>query len=399
MTRNPLDTRISFSVVLMLCASLLLSSFFITNAKAAEHDPLAEAGRLAALEFMLQDAISRHLISGAVLLIGDRHGVLYENAIGKDGFAPDARPLTVDTRFDVASLTKVVATAPAIVSLIEEGRLSLLDPLSTWFPELEGRDITVLHLLTHTSGLHDRTIDVADPLASAVRNAALLAGRLPAGHRFQYADINFILLGELVRRVSGLPLDRYCQENLYQPLMMHSTGFNPSYGLKIAATLGGSRSITGVVQDENARKLGGVAGHAGLFSTARDLGRFARMLLGGGQLEGVRTLSPETVSQMIAPYFSSNGRIVRGLGWDRESPYSSPKGALFSDRSFGHTGYSGSSIWIDPESGLYVVLLSTRINYSNKQRFNRLRGNISTLGAAVFRDSRIGYSAQRPEKP
>ena len=382
----------------MLCASLLFS-FFITDAKAAEHDPLVEAGRLAALEFMLQDAISRQLISGAVLLIGDRHGVLYENAIGKDGFAPDARRLTVDTRFDIASLTKVIATAPAIVSLIEQGRLSLLDPLSTWFPEFEGRNITVLHLLTHTSGLHDRSIDVVDPMASAVRNAALLAERLPAGQRFHYADINFILLGELVRRVSGLPLDRYCREKLYQPLMMHSTGFNPSYGLKIAATLGGSRSITGVVQDENARKLGGVAGHAGLFSTARDLGRFARMLLAGGELDGVRTLSQETVSQMIAPYFFSNGRIVRGLGWDRESPYSSPKGALFSDRSFGHTGYSGASIWIDPESGLYVILLSTRINYSNKQLFNRLRSNISTLGAAVFRDSRVAYSAQKAEKP
>jgi len=396
--RNQADTKIPPLVVLMLCASLLLS-FFITVAKAAEHDPLVEAGRLAALEFMLQDAISRQLISGAVLLIGDRHGVLYENAIGKDGFASDARPLTVDTRFDIASLTKVVATAPAVVSLIEQGRLSMLDPLSTWFPEFEGTEITVFHLLTHTSGLRDRTIDVVDPMASAVRNAALLAGGLPAGRRFHYADINFILLGELVRRVSGLPLDRYCREKLYQPLMMNNTGFNPSYGLKIAATLWGNRSMTGVVQDENARKLGGVAGHAGLFSTARDLGRFARMLLAGGELDGVRALSPEMVSRMIAPYFFSNGRIVRGLGWDRESPYSSPRGALFSDRSFGHTGYSGSSIWIDPESGLYVILLSTRINYSNKQLFNRLRSNISTLGAAVFRDSRVTHSAQKAEKP
>lgn len=399
MTRNPADTDTPFSVILLLCASLLLNSFLITSATAAEQDPLAEAGRLAALEFMVQDAISHRLISGAVLLIGDRQGVLYENAFGKAGFEADANPLTVDTLFDVASLTKVVATAPAIVSLIEQGRISLLDPLSTWFPELEGRDITVLNLLTHTSGLHDRSIDVADPLASAVRNAALLAGRLPAGHRFQYADINFILLGELVRRVSGLPLDRYCQENLYQPLMMRRTGFNPAPGLRIAATLGGSGSITGIVQDYNARKLGGVAGHAGLFSTARDLGRFARMLLGGGQLDGARVLAPEAVSQMIAPYFFSNGRIVRGLGWDRESPYASPKGALFSDRSFGHTGYSGASIWIDPDSGLYVVLLSTRINYSNKQRFNRLRSNISTLGAAVFRGARSGKPAQMPEKP
>ncbi|CAH2030715.1 serine hydrolase domain-containing protein [Trichlorobacter ammonificans] len=387
--------RCLFRILQLLTVSVVFYLVSATTGAAAEVDPLAEADRRAALEFMLQDAINRRLISGAVVLIGDRHGVLYEHAAGRAGFEADAQPLTTDTMFDVASLTKAVATATAVVSLIDQGRFTLLDPISAWFPELEGREITILQLLTHTSGLHDRDLDRYDPLGSVLRTAALSAGNQPPGSRFLYADINFILLGELVRRETGLSLDRYCQEAIFRPLGMHRTGFNPTPGLRIAATLGGSGSITGVVQDYNARKLGGVAGHAGLFSTARDLGKYARMLLNHGQLDGAAILSPQAVAQMTAPYFFGNGRIVRGLGWDRESPYSSPRGMLFSNTSYGHTGYSGSSIWVDPKAGLYVVLLTTRINYQNKQRFNRLRSNISTLGAAVFSGEGV---LQKPEK-
>lgn len=380
---------------LLLSVSVVLFLVPATKSSAAEADPLSEADRRAALEFMLQDAISRRLISGAVVLIGDHRGILYEHAAGRAGFQADALPLTTDTIFDVASLTKAVATATAVVSLIDQGRLALTDPVSAWFPGLEGRGITILHLLTHTSGLHDRDLDRSDPLGSLLRTAALSSGNQPPGSRFLYADINFILLGELVRRETGLSLDRYCQETIFRPLGMHRTGFNPAPGLRIAATLGGNGSITGVVQDYNARKLGGVAGHAGLFSTARDLGTFARMLLNHGHLDGVDILSRRAVAQMTAPYVAGNGRVVRGLGWDRESPYSSPRGMLFSNTSYGHTGYSGASIWVDPKAGLYVVLLTTRINYQNKQRFNRLRSNISTLGAAVFSG---GEGLQKPEK-
>lgn len=370
------------SSIAFFCCLLLTSNI---QPVSAETDQLQEAGRVAVLDTLLHNAVRRGLISGAVVLVGNRNDTLYAQAVGKAGFEKEARPLTLSTVFDVASLTKVFATTPAIIRLMDQGSLSLLDPLSRWFPEFTGSDITILHLLTHTSGLYDGMLDHDAPLESAISRAALKSGASKAGTHFQYADINFILLGNLVRRVSSMGLDQYCQESFYTPLNMTNTGFNPGAKTNTAATLGGRNGVlNGVVQDPNARLLGGVAGHAGLFSTAGDLARFARMLLRGGVLDERRVLSARSVSQMTAPYYFRNGRIVRGLGWDRESPFSSPKGALFSEVSFGHTGYSGASVWIDPESDLYVVLLTTRINYTNRRSFNRLRSDISTAAAVLF---------------
>lgn len=363
-----------------------------------EVDSLQQFGRNATLDALLQHAIQRELISGAVLQVGNRHGALYTTAIGRAGFEPGAPSLAVDTVFDIASLTKVFATTPAIVRLMDQGALSLLDPLSKWFPEFRGSQVTVLHLLTHTSGLSDSLLDRAAPLESAIARAGARAGSAQPGTRFLYADINFILLGNLVRRISSMGLDQYCREAFYVPLGMVKTGFNPADAANTAATLGGRRgTLKGVVQDDNARLLGGVAGHAGLFSTADDLGRFTRMLLQGGQLDGQQILSGKAVSQMIAPYYFRGGKIVRGLGWDRESPYSSAKGTLFSEVSFGHTGYSGTSIWIDPEADLYVVLLTTRLNYHNRRGFNRLRSDVATLAAALFADHAQRYLVKVPK--
>ena len=365
-------------------ALLMLISCF-NAAVRAESDPLAEADRVSVIEFMLQQAITQGLINGAVVVVGDHRGILYERAVGLAGFSAEAPPLTTAAVFDVASLTKVFATTPAIVKLLDEGRLSLLDPISSWFFEFEGSDITILNLLTHTSGLHDVGLDRSEPMQSAINRAAAQIGRVPVGSRFLYADINFILLGELVRRISGLPLDRYAHQMFYQPLGMQTAGFTPSPSGNNAPTLGGGRiALSGVVQDENARILGGVAGHAGLFSSVHDLARFAGMLLSGGQLNGTRVLSSRAVAQMTAPYFFRNGRVVRGLGWDRESPFSAPKGTIFSEFSYGHTGYSGTSVWIDPDADLFVLLLTTRLDYQRLRSFNKLRADISTLAAALF---------------
>jgi len=372
-------------VLLFLACSLLVGSDTAQVAH-AETDLLQEAGRTAVIDTMLQNAIRRGLISGAVVVVGNHNRTLYAHAAGRAGFEPGSRPLTVTTVFDVASLTKVFATTPAIIRLMDQGSLSLLDPISRWFSEFEGRNITVLNLLTHTSGLHDGMLDPTAPLESAISRAAVRAGTVPAGSRFLYADINFILLGNLVRRITANALDSYCQDSFYRPLGMQHTGFNPEAKGNTAATLGGRTGVlNGIVQDPNARLLGGVAGHAGLFSTADDLGRFARMLLNGGELERKRVLSSRAVAQMAAPYFFKNGKIVRGLGWDRESPFSAPKGTLFSEFSYGHTGYSGSSVWIDPEADLYVIVLTTRINYKNIRSFNMLRSDISTLAASLFK--------------
>lgn len=384
-----IPSRLRGGFFLYLLTSILLFSLLLITGSSctayAEADLIQEAGRAAVLDTLLHNAVRRGLISGAVVLVGNRKETLYIQAIGRAGFEKNARPLTLSTVFDVASLTKVFATTPAIIRLMDQGSLSLLDPVSRWFPEFIGSDITILNLLTHTSGLHDAMLDQDAPLASAIHHAAVKSGTIKPGTYFQYADINFILLGNLVRRITSMGLDQYCRESFYTPLNMRHTGFNPGIKTDTAATLGGRDGVlSGIVQDPNARLLGGVAGHAGLFSTAGDLGRFARMLLNGGTLDGRSVLSARAVSQMTAPYYFKKGQIVRGLGWDRESPFSSPKGTHFSEVSYGHTGYSGTSVWIDPESDLYVVLLTTRINYTNRRSFNRLRSDISTAAAVLF---------------
>ena len=338
------------------------------------------------IDLLLDRAISENLIAGGVVVVGNREGILATSARGQVNSLPGAQPITDRTVFDVASLTKVVATTPAIIKLLDEGRINLSDPISRWFPEFAGAshgELTVLHLMTHTSGLSDVMVSSGNSMESTVRKAALQHHRIGPGTSFKYADINFILLGEMVRRVSGETLNDFCQTQIYEPLGTRETQFLPSSELAAdVAPTSGTRG--GVVQDLNARRLGGVAGHAGLFSSAYDLSRYARMILAGGVLDGRRILSDQIVAQMTTPYLCNNGQVRRGLGWDIASPFSAPKGIHFSDASFGHTGYSGSSIWIDPEQDLFVIMLTRRVDYRNVKKFNKLRRNVSTIAAADF---------------
>ena len=344
----------------------------------------ADSSRIDAL---LADAIGRNLVAGGVVLIGCRDKVLFQRAYGRVSASPEARAMTPDTVFDLASLTKVIATTPAVLKLAEEGRLSLLDPVVKWFPEFAGRGkdaILVLNLLTHTSGLDDIPLSDLNPLASAIEGAASQKLKGEIGSRFKYADLNFILLAELTRRATGAGLDLYTQASFYRPLGMSDTSFNPRDKGRCAATLCDDRILTGEVQDNLSRQLGGVAGHAGLFSTAGDLARFCRMMLSGGTLDGKKVLAQRSVDQMTAPYFSRGGDVVRGLGWDIASPYSSPRGLGFSKASFGHTGYSGCSIWIDPAADTFVILLTARTDYKKVHDFSRFRGELSTLASLLF---------------
>jgi len=375
--------RIILVVLCMFTATPLFAS-----------DVLMDAGRAATIDFILEQAILRGQIAGGIVVIGNRHGILYSSSHGRTSSAQDAPPVNERTLFDIASLTKVFATAPAIMKLLEDGRITLMDPLNRWFPEFEdtGREeITILNLLTHTSGLDDIAVPADAPLAAVIRSAtSQKQWRLP-GSRFRYADINFILLGELVQRVSGLPLDRFCREQLYAPLGMTDTQFLPARedAARIAATVGqAGEQLIGVVQDVNARRLGGVAGHAGLFSNASDLSRFVAMIMNSGHYHLGRIFSDRVVAQMTAPYFYSNGTVVRGLGWDIYSPYSAPRGSSFSEMSFGHTGYSGTSIWIDTERDLFVLLLTIRLDYRDIRQFNRLRSTISSIAVSVFAEPR-----------
>jgi CubicO group peptidase (beta-lactamase class C family) len=390
---------IIFRIVILSALFLSLS----TTLRAA--DDLLDLGRAVTIDVMLENAIRRGLISGGVVAIGNHAGQLYGTAQGR--LYPDSgAPLLTDrTLFDTASLTKVLATAPAIMKLLEAGTITLLDPLTRWFPEFEDTDrddITILNLLTHTSGLDDVDIASDDPLHSLFEKAVLQHNGTIAGNRFRYADINFMLLGELLKRAAHTSLDRFCAEQLYAPLGMAETAFLPQSGfMSIAPTAGYKKYLSaGVVQDLNARRLGGVAGHAGLFSNASDLNRFATMILNRGRYNGVQLFSERVIAQMTSPYFYHNGKIIRGLGWDINSPFSSPRGIYFSDMSFGHTGYSGSSIWIDPEQDLYVILLTVRLDYAHVRQFNQLRSDISSLAVSIFSSPRIAAEIVKPrEKP
>lgn len=341
----------------------------------------------ARIDALMTEAIRSNLIAGGVVLVGSRDQILLQRAYGRMSSLSDAPEMTVDTVFDIASLTKVIATTPAVLKLAEEGRLSLLDPIVKWFPEMSGRgkdQILVLNLLNHTSGLDDVPLNGSDPMLGAIEGAAAQKLKGEVGSRFRYADLNFILLAELTRRATGAGLDLYAQASFYTPLGMKDTTFRPQQRERCSPTIFDNLILFGEVQDPLCRKLGGVSGHAGLFSTAHDLAKFCRMMLSGGQLEGKRVLAERTVAQMTAPYFSRGGEVVRGLGWDISSPFSSPRGLGFSKLSFGHTGYSGSSIWIDPVSDLYVILLTARLEYKKTQDISRLRRELSTEASRLF---------------
>jgi CubicO group peptidase (beta-lactamase class C family) len=379
---------VSLRVFLLLMVLLLISCPALASAEEGagiSAEPPSEI-----IDRLMSLAMNDGLVAGGVVLVGDSSGILFEKAYGQVAPGVDAPLTALDTVFDLASLTKVIATAPAIMALAEEGSLRLVDPVSRWFPEFASRgrdDLLVMHLLTHTSGLDDFPLPAEAPLAGAIEKAASQRPQGEVGVRFRYADINFILLGELVRRVSGTGLDAFVQQRFYGPLAMVDTRFRPgdSCNGRCAATIASDRTLLwGMSQDQAARQLGGVSGHAGLFSTARDLSRFCRMLLGEGSLEGRRALSGRTVEQMTSPYFSRGGKVVRGLGWDMDSPYSSPRGTAFSEYSYGHTGYSGSSVWIDPASDLFVILLATRLDFQRSREFSRLRADISTAFARMY---------------
>src|SRR5581483_8059197 len=269
---------------------------------------------------------------------------------------------------DLASLTKVVATTTSVMKLVEEGKLRLNDPVAAFIPEFakhRKKDITIRQLMTHVSGLRpDLELDVEFTGADeAIRRATEEVPIAKPGERFVYSDINYFLLGDIVRRVSGERLDQYAAVHIFQPLGMSNTMFLPPDTLRarIAPTepctgLGwpcnkpGVPFLRGIVHDPTARRMGGVAGHAGLFSTAADLSRFCRMLLGGGRLDDVRVLSDATVARMTAPSTPTNVPELRGLGWDIDSPYAANRGELFPIGSFGHTGFTGTSLWLDPHT-------------------------------------------------
>ena len=349
---------------------------------------VAHPEKLAQMDAAIEAAIAAHKCPGGVLWV-EHKGRAYHKAYGRRALVPAPEPMTEDTIFDVASLTKVVATTPAIMRLIERGKVALDEPVKRYLPEFTGagrETVTVRELLTHTSGLPPDLETKSDWYGEAEGLRKACAEKLdnPPGTVFNYSDINFFLLGQIVQRVSGLPLEVFVQREIYGPLKMTDTGFLPPADERprIAPTeVVDGKPWRGVVHDPTARKLGGVAGHAGLFTTAPDLARYARMLLNLGELDGVRIFKPETVKLMTSVQTPPGMAAKRGLGWDIDTGFSGPRGNVFPVGSYGHTGWTGGSIWIDPASKTFVIFLSNRNHPTEAGNVQALRRRLGTLAA------------------
>lgn len=371
------------------------------------------AERLRLIDAAVEASVAKKETPGAVVLVGRKGRVVWRKAYGARALVPSREAMTLDTIFDAASLTKVAATATSVMILVERGQLRLSDPVSLYIPELagDGREkITLEHLLTHRSG-YAPDFDLREQWTGddeALKRLYVERLRHQPGTRFVYSDIGMIAMGEVVRRVSGQPLDEFARRNVFEPLRMRDTGFRPRAQLlaRVAPTervrgmrsyLGGQgdptadgeRMLRGEVHDPTANRMGGVAGHAGLFTTADDLAIFCQMILNGGHYNHTRILSPLGVAAMTRPRAVTEEGDARGLGWDIASSFSANRGDLFPPGSFGHTGFTGTSIWLDPASETFVVFLSNRVHPEGKGDVGSLRSRVASIVASSVTDTKV----------
>ncbi len=368
----------------------------------AQGSPLVEATplsmqmdetSLARIDEVVTEGIRARRYPGAVVLVG-RHGqIAYFRAFGDRRVIPTREPMARDTLFDIASLTKAIATAPAIMQLSETGKLSLTARLGDLIPACalaDRRGITVRQLLAHDSGLRAIFSSALQRRISGYDDAVGLAcvesmAFLP-GVRFRYSDLNYILLGDIVRRASGEAFDVYVHRHILEPLGMHATFFNPPAAMAAHTAAGDVRG--GNAQDGIAVRMGGVSGHSGLYSTAADLARFSAMLLNDGEWNGTRIVSRESV-RLMTTAVARHGRDTRGLGFDLATGFSGSRGDLYPCDSFGHTGYSGVSIWLDRRTDSFVIILTNRLHPDGRGDVRELRARVATLAATSIRDVRL----------
>ncbi len=409
-----------FLVLYVLCGK----SFGQSLPVAAPQTVGMSAAKLNQIDALVEKDIADKKLPGAVVLVGHKGKIVYRKAFGNRSLVPTVEKMTVDTIFDVASLTKPIATATSVMILVERGQIRLNDTIGKFIPEIQDEDakkVTIQQLLTHVSGyqpdfdLREKWTGRDGMLQALVREKL----RQPAGTKFVYSDIGFIVLGEIVGRVSGKDLDEFSRKNFYSLLQMEKTIFwqyylrprvsrediSPAGWIdRIAPTenVKGQRSylgskfegdekegehiLRGMVHDPTAYRMEGIAGHAGLFSTADDLARYCQMLLNGGTLDGRRILSAATIEKMTAPYVISETGATRGLGWDINTGFSANRGELFPLGSFGHTGFTGTGVWIDRVSQTFVVFLSNRVHPDGKGDVTPLRAKVSTVVASAIED-------------
>lgn len=408
------------ALLFILIAGALLSVNAQTLPTASQRNSGMNAAKLSRIDEVVNAEIAAKRLPGAVVLVGHKGKVVYKKAFGSRSLTPSVEPMTVDTIFDAASLTKPIATATSIMVLVEEGKLRLNDTVGKFFPQIEdeqAKRVTVLQLLTHVSGYRP-DFDLGekwsgrDGMLAELKKEKL---RTQPGTRFVYSDINFEILGEIVHIVSGMPLDDYA-ETLFRVAGMSDSGFInivPAQNIsdrrgRIAPTenvrgqnsyLGGTFSgddnagseiLRGKVHDPTAFRMGGVAGHAGLFTTADDLAIYAQIMINGGSINGRRILSPQSVKLMTTPFVVGEDGSTRGLGWDINTGFSSNRGELLPLGSYGHTGFTGTSIWIDPVSETFVIFLSNRVHPDGKGDVTALRAKVATIAASAINDPPIG---------
>ena len=350
-----------------------------------------DSRRFTAISQAARQEVAAGHVPGAVILVGHRGRIVYRKAFGQRALEPRALPMKVDTIFDLASLTKVVATTTAVMILVERGLIHLDKPAAAYWPAFAANGkggVTIRQLLTHTSGLRAGVAsqppwsDYDGAMEAIVQDHPV---KTP-GTQFNYSDVNFIALGEIVHRVSHMPLNVFCKREVFGHLGMKETSFLPSPALKsrIAPTDNQRKRLRwGVVSDPTSYRMGGVAGHAGVFGTADDLALLAQMLVNGGELEGKRILSPATVAAMTRAQRLPGISTQRGLGWDMRSPYSKVFNAAFPAGSFGHTGYTGTAMWIDPGSKTYMIILTSRLHPNGRGNVKPLRAKTAAAVAAA----------------
>jgi uncharacterized protein YbbC (DUF1343 family)/CubicO group peptidase (beta-lactamase class C family) len=373
--------------LLAVCGVMLIAVVGVCATVALK--PTVTPARLQAVDAVIDHAIQDGNIPGAVLVVGHDGHVIYRKAYGLRAIEPRHEPMTVNTIFDLASLTKVIVTTTAVMQLVEQGKVRLNDPVAKYLPEFAQngkQDITVRQLLTHFSGL-EPDLDRKTPWEGKDTAYGMAFAETPQdapGSKFTYSDINFIVLGALVERVSGETLDEYAQRHIFVPLKMTHTRYLPpaAWRSKIAPTQydENEHMLWGVVHDPTARLMGGVAGHAGLFSNADDLAKFAQALLNGG--DGI--LSRLSVEKMTSPEQPPSAPVLRGFGWDIDSPYSTNRGDLLPVGSYGHTGFTGTSMWIDPTTQSYIILLSNAVHPRGQGSAVALRTEVATAVAAAL---------------
>jgi uncharacterized protein YbbC (DUF1343 family) len=346
------------------------------------------------IDSIVNRAVDDHLFPGAVVIVGHAGKVQFRRAYGMRSLEPTREPMTADTIFDMASLTKPTVTALAVMQLCDEGKLSVNDTVAKYIPEfgVNGKQsITIRQLLTHYSGLPP-DVNLKDQWQGKQEgfNRAFNSTLAHApGSRFEYSDINFIVLGALVERISGLSEDEYAQRFIVGPLGLDRCRYLPpeSWDSQIAPTQydENGKMLRGTVHDPTTRRMGGVAGHAGLFCTAADASTYAQNLL--DRLAGRASkfpLSRAMLQKMVVPEQPATGTALRGFGWDIDSPYSSNRGTLFPVGSFGHTGFTGTSLWIDPVSDTYVVLLTNAVHPNGGKSINSVRSEVADAAARAF---------------